>query len=184
MDYSEVMSLEQIRACLAGSGPVRFAEQRREQVYGWVEKTLVRHQYASLGRPDKGLIRRSIAQMTGLSRAQGTRLIAAYRKTGRVKAAAYQHTKFATCSTAADADLIAYVNKGHGNLSGPATRRILERELGEYGQAAFERLAAIPVARLYRLPNSARKLTPRTTSPESGPHCLRERLPKSARAFC
>ena len=42
-----------------------------------------------------------------------------------------------------------------GNLSGPATRRILEREYGEYGQAAYQRLAAISVAHLYRLRNSA-----------------------------
>ena len=43
-------SLEEIRAFLAGSSEVRFAGQRREEVYSWVEKTLVRHQYASLDR--------------------------------------------------------------------------------------------------------------------------------------
>ena len=123
MDDSEAGSLEQIRAFLAGSGEVRFAGQRREEVYGWVEKTLVRHQYSSLERPGKGLVRRYIARMTGLSRAQVTRLIAAYGKTGRVQAAAYQRTKFATRYTAGDVDLLAYVDKAHGNLSGPATRK-------------------------------------------------------------
>ena len=154
MDDSEAGSLEQIRAFL-GSGEVRFAGQRREEVYGWVEKTLVRHQYSSLERPGKGLVRRYIARMTGLSRAQVTRLIAAYGKTGRVQAAAYQRTKFATRYTAGDVDLLAYVDKAHGNLSGPATRRILERESNEYGQAAYQRLASISVAHLYRLRHSA-----------------------------
>jgi transposase InsO family protein len=46
------------------------------------------------------------------------------------------------------------VDQAHGNLSGPATRRILEREHAEYGQAAYQRLAAISVAQLYRLRNS------------------------------
>ena len=87
MDDSEAGSLEQIRAFLAGSGEVRFAGQRRQEVYGWVEQTLVRHRYASLGRTDKGLVRSYIARMTGRSRAQITRLITAYGKTGRVKAA-------------------------------------------------------------------------------------------------
>ena len=155
MDDSEAGSLEHIRAFLAGGGEVRFAGQRREEVYGWVEKTLVRHQYASRARPDKGLVRRYIARMTGLSRAQVTRLIAAYSNTGRVKAATYQRTRFATRYTTADVDLLAYVDKAHGNLSGPATRRILEREYTEYGQAAYQRLAAISVAHLYRLRNSA-----------------------------
>jgi transposase InsO family protein len=155
MDDTEATSLEQIRAFLAGSDPVQFSGQRREEVYGWVEKTLVRHQYASLDRWGKGLVRRYLARMTGFSRAQVTRLIQGYRQTGRVKAAVYQRTKFAVRYTAADVDLLAYVDRAHGNLSGPATRRILEREYGEYGQGAYQRLAAISVAHLYRLRNSA-----------------------------
>jgi transposase InsO family protein len=154
MDDSGAVSLEQIRAFLDGSATVQFSGQRREETYGWVEKTLVRLQYAGLERPGKGLVRRYLAQMTGLSRAQVTRLISGYRETGRVRAAAYQRTKFATHYTAADVELLAYVDKAHGNLSGPATRRILEREYGEYGQAAYEQLAAISVAHLYRLRNS------------------------------
>jgi transposase InsO family protein len=93
--------------------------------------------------------------MTGLSRAQLTRLIALQRRTGRVKAAVYERTKFATRYTAADVDLLAYVDKAHGNLSGPATRRILEREYVDYEQAAYVRLASISVAHLYRLRNSS-----------------------------
>src|SRR5437763_11884086 len=136
MDDTEATSLEQIRAFLAGSGEVRFAGQRREEVYGWVEKTLVRLQYASLDKAGKGLVRQYLSRMTGLSRAQVTRLIALQRRTGRVKAAAYQRTKFATRYTAADVVLLAYVDKAHGNLSGPATRHLLEREYSDYQQAA------------------------------------------------
>ena len=155
MDDTEATSLEQIRAFLAGSEPVQFSGQRRQEVYGWVEKTLVRHQYAHLDRPGKGLVRRYLARMTGFSRATVTRLITGYRQTGRVETVAYQRTKFATRYTAADVNLLAYVDKAHGNLSGPATRRILERECCEYGQAAYQRLSAISVAHLYRLRNSA-----------------------------
>jgi len=154
MDDSEAGSLEQIRAFLAGSGEVRFAGQGRAEVYDWVEQTLVRQQYASLNRPGKGLVRSYIARMMGLSRAQVTRLITAYGKTGRVKAVAYQRTRFASRYTMADINLLAYVDQAHGNLSGPATRRVLEREFAEYGQAAYQRLAAISVAHLYRLRNS------------------------------
>jgi transposase InsO family protein len=154
MDDSEASSLEQMRAFLEGSSEVRFAGQRRQEVYSWVEQTLVRHQYAGLGRASKGLVRSYLSRMTGLSRAQVTRLITAYCKSGRVKAVIYQRTKFATRYIAADLDLLAYVDKAHENLSGPATRRILEREYREYGQAAYQRLADISVAHLYRLRNS------------------------------
>lgn len=155
MDDTEATSLEQIRAFLAGSGGLRFAGQRREEVYGWVEKTLVRLEYVSLDKPGKGLVRRYLSRITGLSRAQVTRLIAQQRRTGRVKAVAYQRTKFATRYTAADVVLLAYVDKAHGNLSGPATRHILEREYSDYKQAAYVRLSSISVAHLYRLRNSS-----------------------------
>jgi len=154
MDDSQATSLEQIRALVAANGVVRFAGQRREEVYGWVERTLVRHEYAGLRRPDKGLLRLYLAQMTGLSRAQVTRLITGYQETGRVLAIPYQRTRFSAIYTAADVGLLAYVDRAHGNLSGPATRRILEREYSEYGQAAYQRLAGISVAHLYRLRNT------------------------------
>jgi hypothetical protein len=154
MDDSEATSLEQIRAFLAGSGEVRFAGQRREEVYFWTEQTLVRHGYTALKRREKGLLRRYVARMTGLSRAQVTRLIASYIDSGRVKAAVYQRTKFATRYTKSDVELLAYVDKSHANLSGPATKRILEREFSDYGQSAYRRLAGISVAQLYRFRNS------------------------------
>src|ERR1700730_1680797 len=84
MDDSEAVSLEQIRAFLTGSGEVRFAGQRRAEDYAWVERTLVPHQYGGLGRADKGVVRQCLARMTGLSRAQVTRLITGHRKTGQV----------------------------------------------------------------------------------------------------
>ena len=154
MDDSGATSLEQIRAFLSGSGEVVFAGQRRGEVYDWVERTLVQHEYGSLKRANKGLVRRYMARMTGMSRAQVTRLIGSYAKTGRVKPATYQRRKFASRYTESDVILLAYVDKAHGNLSGPATRRILEREYEEYGQAAYQRLSQISVAQIYRLRNS------------------------------
>ena len=151
MDDSQAKSLEQIRALVAANSVVRFAGQRREEVYGWVERTLVRHEYAGLARPDKGVVRRYIAQMTGLSRAQVARLIAGYRGTGRVVVVPYQRARFPKTYTAADVELLAYVDRAHANLSGPATQHILQREHHEYGQAAYQRLAGISVAHLYRL---------------------------------
>jgi len=155
MDDSQATSLEQIRALVTANSVVRFAGQRRQEVYGWVERTLVRHEYAGLPRPDKGVVRLYIAQMTGLSRAQVTRLVSGYRRTGRGVAVPYQRTRFPKRYTAADVHLLAYVDRAHANLSGPATRRILEREYHEYGQAAYRRLAGISVAHLYRLRNTA-----------------------------
>ena len=154
MDDSNAKSLEQIQAFVTGRGELRFTGQRREEVYAWVERTLVQHQYASLKRSQKGLLRRYIASLTGLSRAQVTRLIRGYATTGLVKVPAYQRRRFAKRYSKADVELLAYVDKSHGNLSGPATKRILEREYQEYGQAAFEQISQISVAQIYRFRDS------------------------------
>jgi predicted DNA-binding transcriptional regulator AlpA len=156
MDDSETTSLEQVRAFLEASREtVRFAGCSRAEVYAWTERTLVQHQYGSLNRREKGLLRSYVAHMTGLSRAQITRLIERYTAYGRVKVTAYQRQQFPTRYTKADVDLLAYVDQHHGNLSGPATKHILLREYAEYGQAAFRRVSEISVAQIYRLRNSA-----------------------------
>ena len=149
MDDSQATDMEQIRALVTANQVVQFAGERRPEVYAWVERTLVRHQYAGLPRPDKGILRLYLAQMTGLSRAQVTRLIGAYQETGHVTAVPYRRRRFPTIYTAADVGLLAYVDQAHGNLSGPATQRVLQREHTEYGQAAYQRLAGISVAQLY-----------------------------------
>lgn len=169
MDDRDAVSLEQIRAFLAASGEVRFAGQRRAEVYEWVERTLVRHEYAGLGRADQGVVRQYIGRMTGLSRAQVTRLIGRHRQTGRVKAVAYQRRKFTAHYTAGDVTLLAYVDQAHGKLSGPATKRILEREYSEYGQAVYERLSRISVAQIYRFRNSAAYRQRNTATNRRGP---------------
>jgi hypothetical protein len=62
IDDSQATSLEQIRVLAAANSSVRFAGQRRQEVYEWVERTLVRHQYASLRRPDKSALRLYLVQ--------------------------------------------------------------------------------------------------------------------------
>src|SRR6202162_2248188 len=173
MDDTEAVSVEQIRAFLAGSGEVQFAGQRRAEVYAWVERTLGGHAYQGWGRADKGVVRQYLARMTGRSRAQVTRLIAGHRKTGKVKVATYRRTQFATRYTAGDVGLLAYVDKAHGNLSGPATKRILERDYFDYGQAVYARLAGISVAQIYRFRNSAADRKRNTTDQPTRPTVIR-----------
>jgi len=71
-------------------------------------------------------VRRYVAKMTGLSRAQVARLSGGYLAKGEVQPRVYQRRKFAARYTSADIDLLAYVDRAYGTLSGPATRRILE----------------------------------------------------------
>jgi transposase InsO family protein len=148
--------LEAIGRFVAASEEIRFEAKDRQQLYGWVEQVLVGRQYGQLGKAARGLVRRYIEKMTGLSRAQVTRLIARYTAIGRVQVTVYRRRRFAELYTRADIELLASVDEAHETLSGPATRRILEREHLLYKRPEYARLAAISVAHLYNLRKHAR----------------------------
>ena len=156
MHEAEKLSLEAIGRFVAASEELRFEGENRQQVYGWVEQVLVRQEYAQQGKAARGLVRRYVEKMTGMSRAQVTRLIARYTATGQVRPTIYRRRRFPGLYTRADIELLASVDEAHETLSGPATRRILEREVELYGKQEYVRLAAISVAHLYNLRKSQR----------------------------
>ena len=151
MRDNEKLSLEQIRAFLTASGGAVFEATDKRELYEWVNRTLRQQGYEKLKRRTKGLVRRYVAKMTGLSRAQVTRLIACYSRGEEVKLKPYRRRKFAKRYTRPDIELLAQTDEAHDTLSGPATAKILEREYKEFHGARFERLGDISVAHLYRL---------------------------------
>jgi transposase InsO family protein len=148
---AEKLSLEEIRQLLEASEGIRFAGVKRAQVYSWIELVLCEQEYARQGKASRGLLRRYIEKMTGMSRAQVTRLIGRYIASGRVGVRAYRRHRFAARYTMADVELLASVDEAHETLSGPATRRILEREYQQYGKQEYARLASISVSHIYNL---------------------------------
>ena len=146
-----MLSLEEIRAFLKASDEIHFEGQNREEMYGWVNQTLRQQHYDELGRTGRGLVRSYVGKMTGLSRAQVTRLITQYLQGEPVKPKAYRRRRFATLYTRADVELLAEVDEAHETLSGPATQKILQRGRYDFGDLRYQRLARISVAQLYRL---------------------------------
>ena len=76
MDDREKLSLEAMGRFVTASEEILLEAENRQQLYSWVEQVLVRHEYSQLGKAGRGLARRYIEKMTGLSRSQLTRLIA------------------------------------------------------------------------------------------------------------
>jgi hypothetical protein len=151
MENTQKLRLDQIRAFLQASQEVRFAATGRQEMYDWVTRTLCYQEYWKQKRAIKGLLRQYTATMTGLSRAQVTRLIARYREDGQVQERGYRRNQFARHYTGAGIELLGTVDEAHGTLSGPATQKILYREFYEYGDERYGRLAAISVPHIYNL---------------------------------
>ena len=149
------MSLEEIRAFLQGSDGLHFKGQQREEIYAWVSGFLEAQRWHERKRPARGLMRRYMEKMTGLSRAQITRLIRRFEEQGVVRPQPSRRRRFATVYTREDVELLATVDEMHETLSGPATQKILQRQRYDFDDPRYGRLARISVAHIYRLRQSA-----------------------------
>ena len=150
-----LQSMEQIRAFLEGTHPLDFDVPSREDLYDWIAGELRRFGYLRLGKADKGLVRRYLEKVSGLSRAQMTRLIRQFRDTRSIRDRRGRPARpFPRRYTDADIRLLAEVDALHGTLSGPATRKLCERACSVFGDPRFERLASISNGHLYNLRGS------------------------------
>ena len=160
----------------------------RGSAYAFVRRTLVRFEYHGLGKPDKGLVKRFLEKVTGLSRAHVTRLIRQHHRTGHIRdhGGKPPANAFPRRYTPYDAALLAEVDEAFGQLSGPATKVILWRMCHVYGDERFERLASISNGQIYNLRRTRAyrtgRLTFRKTLPTPIPIGVRRphlRLPPS-----
>src|ERR1035438_7470585 len=149
------MSLDEIRVFLKASEAVHFEGEKKEEVYAWVSACLGQQKWDELGRTARGLLRRYMEKMTGLSRAQITRLITRYGEDGEVRVKRSRRHRFGTVYSREDVALLVSVDEMHETLSGPATQKILQRQFYDFGEQRYRRLARISVAQIYRLRQSA-----------------------------
>ena len=109
--------------------------------------------------------------MTGLSRAQLTRLMAQHRSTGRIRDSrgGGPSRPFVRRYTAADVRLLAEVDAALGQRCGPATRAVLRRQFEVFGDGRFERLAGLSNGHLYNLRQSRTYRRKRTVFTKTRP---------------
>ena len=139
---------------------------------------LVRFKYAQLKRADKGVIRSYIEKVSGYSRAQVARLIGHYNQKGCLRKADYDRHRFPKRYTRTDIALLARTDELHDYLSGPATKKIMERECAVYGHSDFSNISRISVAHLYNLRRSLlyRSINKRYTKTKSAVVRIAERV--------
>jgi hypothetical protein len=133
MEEAKLRTLEQIKAFLDGTSEAVFRVPKGERNQ-FVERVLKRFGYAPHGRLDKGVLLRYIERMSGLSRQQVTRLVRQYRKDGKLSKRPCAPKRGFTCRyTAADVLLLAETDVLHSTLSGPATKKLMERAYEVFG---------------------------------------------------
>jgi len=117
----------------------------------WIQNVIMDYKYLKCSRSDKGMLRKYIMRMTGISKSQLTRLINRYRRRGTLKPKAYERHKFERVYTKGDIELLADLDNAHECLAGPATINIIKSDYENFKRSEYERLKNISVSHLYRL---------------------------------
>ena len=151
-----VRTLQDLRDFTTGNDSFDLEPVSRCDAYRFIEATYRQFDYPSLGKADKGALKAYLGKATGLSRAQLTRLIAQCRESGAVRDRRGTPGKpYRRHYTDEDIALLAETGRLHENLSGPAVRHICRRQLQQFGDERYQRLAFISVGHLYRLRRTA-----------------------------
>ena len=154
MDDAQITTLEQVQKVLDSSEGIAFKGVGRRQRYEWIESVVERFEYFSLGRKGKGLLKAYLKRLSGFSRAQLTRLLSRNLFEGEIQPSRARRNRFPKKYTDFDKELLAQTDNAHGRMSGPATKRILERQYELYKDKRFERLRGICAAHIYNLRKS------------------------------
>jgi hypothetical protein len=154
MNDSGIVTLVQLKRFLLASKGWKFRGLSRADKYQWIEDTVRRFGYFSLGRKDKGPVRKYIMLATGFSRPHMNRLLSRKLLNGEIKEVQGNRNRFPTTYTKADIELLAETDNLHERMSGPATKKILKRQHEKFNDPRFERLKNISSAHIYNLRGS------------------------------
>lgn len=159
MNDSHINNINQVEEFIkvAGSNQdnqgqrIEFECRSRKERYAWIDQTLGKFRYFSLRKKEKGIIRKFIETMTGISNSQLTRLINKKKWAGKIFSAQLGRHKFAITYTVQDVALLIQTDNAHSRLSGKATKRIFEREYRIFHKKEYARLQNISTSHIYNL---------------------------------
>src|SRR5258708_38227929 len=95
-------NLEKIRGFLQNDPGSECPAENRQELYGWIQATLVAQEYFHLKKKERGIIRAYLHKVTRLRWAHLTRLIRQYRREGDLKSQPKTRRRFPTTYTLED----------------------------------------------------------------------------------
>jgi DNA-binding MarR family transcriptional regulator len=122
-----------------------------KEKYIWVEAILTRFRYFSINKKAKSEVRKYITMVTEYSPSQLSRLIKKKKKTGRVRRSEIPRNRFEKRYTVTDIELLLKTDNAHGRISGPATKKVLEREYSVFRKIEYENVKRISPSHIYNL---------------------------------
>jgi len=150
-DDSHIISITQIKEFLKITQDIKFKSVSRKERHQWINETLMKFRYFSLKKKEKIIVRKYIMQMTGLSKSQLTKIITRKKRFGKLWFGSTKRHCFPRKYTPVDIGLLVQTDNVHNRLSGPATKKIFEREYSIFKKQEFKNLKDISSAHIYNL---------------------------------
>ena len=151
MDDKHIVNIAQIREFAKVGNIFKFKINNKKEKYEWINNILNRFKYFGLSRKEKTIVRKYLLNMTGLSKAQITRLIKLKKRTGRVSLSIKRKHCFPRKYNALDLALLIKTDNAHERLSGPATLSILRREYRTFRKQEYVNISKISSSHIYNL---------------------------------
>jgi len=173
MNIENLTSIESIGNFLDGSQAIAFSVPGdKSERYQLIQKILVKFDYIRCSRKDKGLLKSFISKVSGYSRAQITRLINQYKKTGKIQYKPCKTHGFKRKYSDSDIRLLAKMDEQHESPCGHTIKKLCERALVIYGEKEYNNLAGISVSHLYNLRASSHYQSQRRNFSKTKPRAI------------
>jgi hypothetical protein len=138
MKLDDLTTITQLTDFLSGTQTVAFSViDDKDACYRWIQRELVKFRYLTFPRADKGAVMCYLMKVSDYSRQQITRLVAQYRRTGRLQRRQRTVAAFTRKYTAQDIRLLAAMDERHDTPCGPAVKKLCERACEVFDEVQF-----------------------------------------------
>jgi hypothetical protein len=153
MDDSNIGSLAQLRELLKLTNGVKFkSSSTKEEMYKWIEESLMKFHYFSLkSKKERSIVLSYLKKMTGLSRGHVKKLVKKKKRNGRLLRSTYARHHFPKVYDSEDIARLIETDNAHGLMSGKATQEILRRQYDIFNDLRYEKIRHISVSHIYNL---------------------------------
>lgn len=160
MNDENIVSITQLKSFLKEVAVINFSinnigNKNKQGMYDWVDTVILKFRYFSLKKKEKNIVIDYIVKITKRSRVQIKRLIKKKRKLGRIKLSTSKKNTFPVLYNTSDIARLIETDNAHGRISGPATKRILEREYLIHKKNEYERISHISIPHIYNIRNKS-----------------------------
>jgi len=151
MNDKHIVNISQIKEFAKVGNILEFKISNKKEKYEWINNILNTFKYFRLKKKEKSVVKKYIMNMTNMSDAQITRLIAKKKRTGIISLSIVKKHAFARIYSSLDIALLIRTDNANMGMSAPATKKIMQDEYYVHGKIEYRNICEISTSHIYNL---------------------------------